>query len=69
LDAPKTVRVVSTDPASQGPFVVINEADFDSALHELFSDAPTPSQANELTEQKRGPGRPRKTQGATHGNG
>ena len=26
-----TVKVVSTDPASQGPFVIINEADFDEA--------------------------------------
>lgn len=34
-----TVKVVSTDPASQGPFVIINEADFDEAVHELYTAA------------------------------
>lgn len=36
---PATVRVVATDPASQGEFVVINAADFDTAVHQLFGDA------------------------------
>jgi hypothetical protein len=35
-----TIRIKSTDEASQGPFVVINESDFDADKHELF-DAPT----------------------------
>lgn len=47
---PATVRVVATDPTSQGGFVVINEADFDPAVHQLFGDA---VQATE-TAPKRG---------------
>jgi hypothetical protein len=35
-DRCKTVRVVSTHPESQGPFVEINEEDFDKAVHKLF---------------------------------
>lgn len=40
-----TIRIKSTDEASQGPFVVINESDFNPGQHELFdaepaSDAP-----------------------------
>lgn len=31
-----TIKVKSTDPASQGPFVVINAADFDADKHEPF---------------------------------
>lgn len=35
------IRIKSTHPASQGPFVEINKADFDPTKHELF-DAPPP---------------------------
>ena len=35
-DTCNTVRVVASDPA-QGPFVVINEDDFDAAIHTLFA--------------------------------
>lgn len=36
------MRVIATDPAGQGPFVVINAADFDPAVHQRFEDeAPT----------------------------
>jgi hypothetical protein len=34
-----TVKIKSTHPASQGPFVEINETDFDPAKHERY-DAP-----------------------------
>ena len=39
MKTPATVRVKATHEASQGPFVVINESDFDPAVHKLF-DAP-----------------------------
>jgi hypothetical protein len=41
----KTVQIKSSDPESQGPFVVINEEDFDAEKHELLVDgeaAPAP---------------------------
>jgi hypothetical protein len=34
----ETVRVASTDPANQGPFVVINKADFNPEVHKLFEE-------------------------------
>lgn len=38
---PETVRVIATDVASQGLFVVMNKADFDPAIHRMYSeDAP-----------------------------
>ena len=33
-----TFKIVSTDPASQGPFVVINKSDFNPDVHELYGD-------------------------------
>lgn len=36
---PETVRVVATDPASQGEFVVINAADFDPEQHQRYGEA------------------------------
>lgn len=36
----ETIRVASTDPASQGPFVVINAADFDPAVHKPLEAEP-----------------------------
>jgi hypothetical protein len=59
VNAPETLRVISTDPATQGPFVIINAADFDPARHELFDTPPAAA-----PEVKRGPGRPRKQTGA-----
>lgn len=38
----ETVKVKSTDPESQGPFVVINAADFDEAVHKLHEPEPEP---------------------------
>jgi hypothetical protein len=35
---PATVRVVATEPELQGPFVIINERDFDEAVHTLYVD-------------------------------
>ena len=35
-DTCKTVRIVSTHPESQGPFVEINEEDFDKSVHKLY---------------------------------
>ncbi len=34
----KTLRIVSTDPASQGPFVTINVSDFVIGQHEPFAE-------------------------------
>lgn len=34
----ETVRVVSTDVASQGAFVVMNKADFDPAIHTIYAE-------------------------------
>lgn len=34
-----TVKIKSSNPESQGPFIEINESDFDPKIHELF-DAP-----------------------------
>ena len=33
-----TVKIVSTDPHTQGPFVVINKSDFNPDVHELYGD-------------------------------
>ena len=33
-----TIKIKSSDEASQGPFVIINLSDFDSAKHEPFDD-------------------------------
>lgn len=57
----ETVRVVATDVASQGPFVVMNKADFNPAVHKLYAeDIPV--------EVKPRRGRPPKiTQGADNG--
>ena len=33
-----TLKIVSTDPHTQGPFVVINKSDFNHDLHELYGD-------------------------------
>jgi hypothetical protein len=42
MDAP-TLRVVSTDESSQGPFVVIDAAAYDPEVHTLY-DASQPQQ-------------------------
>jgi hypothetical protein len=34
------VKILSTHPESQGPFVEINASDFDKSKHELFVEAP-----------------------------
>lgn len=34
----ETVRVVSTDAASQGPFVVMDKKDFDPQVHKLYQE-------------------------------
>lgn len=46
------MRVIATDPAGQGPFVVINAADFDPAVHQRFEDeAPTQTFEDEAPTQ------------------
>jgi hypothetical protein len=40
---PRTVRIVASDPASQGAFVTINEDDFDAATQELFDENAAPA--------------------------
>lgn len=36
MDTVETVRVKSTHPESQGPFIVVNKADFDPSIHTEF---------------------------------
>lgn len=55
----KTVRVVSQHPASQGPWVLLNESDFDPARHVVYQDAP--AEPNEADPPPRRRGRPPKT--------
>lgn len=33
-----TIKIASTDPRTQGPFVVINKSDFNPDVHELYGD-------------------------------
>lgn len=33
-----TIQIVSTDPRTQGPFVVINKSDLNPDVHELYGD-------------------------------
>ncbi len=33
-----TLKIVSTDPRTQGPFVIINKSDFNPDVHELCGD-------------------------------
>ena len=33
-----TLKIVSTDPHTQGPFVVINKSDFNPDVHELYGN-------------------------------
>lgn len=47
-----TVKIKSTDPATQGDFVVINESDFDEKKHVKYEEpkakaAPAKSQTTE----------------------
>jgi hypothetical protein len=41
-ESTETLKVKSTDPESQGPFVLINAADFDEAVHKLHEPEPEP---------------------------
>ena len=61
INAPATMRVMSTDEATQGSFVVINAADFDPAIHTPFDGHPAeaPADAGGPAEPRRR-GRPRK---------
>lgn len=54
-----TLRVVSTDPASQGPFVLINSEDFNEAVHTLYVESSEPA---EQTQEPKRRGRPPKSQ-------
>jgi hypothetical protein len=55
----KTVRIVSEHPPSQGPWVLLNESDFDPARHAIYQDAPAvPEQSDPPTKRR---GRPPKT--------
>lgn len=33
-----TIKIKSSDPATQGPFVIIDKGDFNPDVHELFDD-------------------------------
>jgi hypothetical protein len=55
VSTPATIRVVSTDPASQGPFVTLNAADFDPAVHQPFdADADAPAETDIAPAKPRG---------------
>ena len=34
------MKIISTHPESQGPFVVIEDADFNPEIHEAYEDEP-----------------------------
>lgn len=38
----KILKIKSTNPASQGEFVIINEEDFDASKHELYGAVSKP---------------------------
>lgn len=61
-NTPTTMRVVSTDEASQGPFVVINAADFDPDIHDPYEQTGVGQDADSGSpaEAPRRRGRPRK---------
>lgn len=63
----KTVRVKSTDPASQGPYVLMNEGDFDPQIHALYEDELAEVEADPEPDQPRRRGRPRKNEGVSNG--
>lgn len=64
----KTVRVKSTDPASQGPYVVMNEGDFNPQIHALYEDETVIVEADPELNQPKRRGRPRKNEEVTNGN-
>lgn len=47
-----TIRIKSTDEASQGPFVIIDAANFDPDLHERFD--PEPAKARGIASLREG---------------
>lgn len=44
----ETIKVKSTDPKNQGPFVLINAEDFDEKVHKRYED---PKQKAEKPEK------------------
>lgn len=38
-----TVKIKSSNPATQGDFIEINESDFDPKIHELFAEGDEPT--------------------------
>lgn len=48
MDRCETVKIVSSDPKSQGPFVEINAEDFDDAVHVLYEDPDAEQPADPL---------------------
>ena len=34
----KTVRVVAPAPEEQGPYIIINETDFDASKHQVYEE-------------------------------
>lgn len=41
----KVMKVKSTHPESQGPFVLINESDFDAKVHEKYEEPKSTAKA------------------------
>lgn len=52
MDTVETIRVKSSDPESQGPFVVINKTDFDPAVHTEFKGGKSSSKDDETIVKK-----------------
>lgn len=53
-----TIKIKSTDEATQGLFVIINRADFDSSVHEPFDDEARASELARIHRRERRRGAP-----------
>lgn len=47
-----TVKVKSTAPEEQGPYVIINEADFNPDVHELYDEATEAAKPTKAKKEK-----------------
>lgn len=45
------MKIKSTDVESQGPFVIIDDSDFNSEIHEVYDEGLQQKEAGETTEE------------------
>lgn len=64
MTGPATLRVVATHPDSQGPFVVIDAADYDAARHTLFEAADGAPETPDSGKPEKRPAKASKASGA-----